>query len=220
MDEQAIFEALCRVHEGPRPAEGPEISLARFLKEAAKSPANDEDEFPDFAAEARRSPVPDAAPIGPGERVGEGGREALMQALLRTVSDYQGLLSRYNRDFDEVFARRARGEPEDDDETLRRLKEAQAVLVKYPVASQAAFAALVREGRSYAKTEEGKRYKRRLSRSPLLAKARTLFEGLARGIVTEHGGALPSTYVDGLLRALDRELEDVLADMGGVGEDL
>ncbi len=102
---------------------------------------------------------------------------------------------------------------------VERLKEAQAVLVKYPVASQAAFAALVREGRSYAKTEEGKRYKRRLSRSPLLAKARTLFEGLARGIVTEHGGALPSTYVDGLLRALDRELEDVLADMGGVGED-
>ncbi|MEO7327857.1 MAG: hypothetical protein ABI193_04725, partial [Minicystis sp.] len=80
-------------------------------------------------------------------------------------------------------------------------------------------AALVREGRRFAKTEEGKRQKRKLARSPMLAKARTLFEGLARGLVTEHGGALPSTYVEALVRALDRELEDVLADLGGVGEE-
>ncbi|MEO7327393.1 MAG: hypothetical protein ABI193_02365, partial [Minicystis sp.] len=106
MDEQAIFEALCRVHVDPRSAESPVISLGRFLAEAAKSPANDEDEFPDFAAEARQTPLP--APFMPSPTpVGEGGRDALIQALLRTLGSYQGLLERYNRDFDEVLARRA-----------------------------------------------------------------------------------------------------------------
>jgi hypothetical protein len=217
MDEEAVFKALCRIHEGAPAEQGPGASFASLLREAANETANDEDDFPDFSEEARRE-----APARPGpapetdEHEGSAtGRDAVMKALLRSLGTYQGLLERYNRDFDAVFEKRARAEPEDDDETIRRLRAAQTILVKYPVASQAAFAALVREGRQFAKTEDGKRWKRRLAASPMLAKARTLFEGLSQGIVAEHGKTLPTTYVEEFLHALDRELEEVLADVGG-----
>ncbi|MEP7123920.1 MAG: hypothetical protein ABJE95_23530 [Byssovorax sp.] len=219
MNEDAVFDALCRIQSDTHAKEGPEASFARFLQEATKGPANDEDDFPDFSKEPACGPSPRSMPEAAEPERGPEGTDALMKALLRTLGTYQGLLERYNRDFDEVFARRARAEPEEDDETIRRLRAAQTILVKYPVASQAAFAALVREGRLFAKTEEGQRWKRRLTPSPMLAKARTLFEGLAKGIVAEQGAALPSTYVEALVHALDRELEGVLADIGGVGSD-
>jgi hypothetical protein len=207
MDPEAVFKALCRVHEDAQAKEGPEAALMRFLRVTEMEPANDEDGFT-----APESPPPnDGATSGPGEK------DAVMGALVRTIGSYQSLLERYNRDFDAVFERRARSEPEDGDETIQRLRGAQAALVKYPVAGQAAFAALVREGRRFAKTAEGEKYKRRLASSPVLAKARTLFEGLANGLVSESGGALPSVYVEQFLHALDRELEGVLADIAGAG---
>lgn len=143
-------------------------------------------------------------------------RDALVRGLHRALGEYHALLARYSRDFDEVFARRARGEAESDDVTLQRLRAAQALLLKYPVASQAAFAALAREGRRFAETEEGMIWKRRLADSPLVAKARTMFEGLSGGLVGEGQGPLPSSYVDAFLRALDRDLETLLAELGGI----
>ncbi|MFO0758855.1 MAG: hypothetical protein U0359_20350 [Byssovorax sp.] len=191
-----------KVRGGPRPV------VARGGEGLAN---DDEDDLPDFTRSFESTRFPDP-------EVRTGGREDVVKALLQMLGQYEGLLQRYQRDFDEVFEKRAAGLPEDDDETVARLRKAQAVLVKYPVASQAAFAALVREGRQFAKTEKGKRLKRQLGRSPMLAKARTLFEGLSRGMVSTQGGALPSSYVDGFVRSLDRALEEVLAEAGGVGD--
>ena len=44
-----------------------------------------------------------------------------------------------------------------DDALLQLMRRAAAVVLKHPVAAQAAFAALVAEGRAFAKTEEGAR---------------------------------------------------------------
>ncbi|MEZ4298146.1 MAG: hypothetical protein R3B70_24555 [Polyangiaceae bacterium] len=185
---------------------------------APNSPSPAADDFPDFAAEPPDPPLPAPPPWPPAAAsplpAGED-RDALVRALLQTLGDYQGLLTRYQRDFDETFARRARAEPESDDASLARLRAAQVLLVKYPLAAQAAFAALVREGQKFAETEEGRTWKQRLSGSPTVARARTLFEGLAGGVAGGEQGNLPSAYVDAFVRALDRDMESVLADLGG-----
>lgn len=233
VDIQAMFEALCRVQSEASANDGPEARLASFARAPGASGApGGEDEFPDFSAD-----LPGAEPLerlampslGREPGAGRGAepdvdappgveRDAIMAALLRALGDYQRLLVRYNREFDEALARRARGETEAGDAVLERLRAAQALLVKYPIAGQAAFHALVREGRRFSETDDGRVLKRRLAGSPLLARARTLFEGLAGGIVSEEGGAVPSAYVDAFLRALDRDLEGVLADLGGAGD--
>ncbi|WP_437963107.1 hypothetical protein WMF04_25550 [Sorangium sp. So ce260] len=233
VDIQAMFEALCRVQSGASANDGPEARLASFAREAGVPGApGGEDEFPDFSADppaAEPLEVPAAPSLGrePGARRGaEHGadapsgveRDAIMAALLRALGDYQRLLTRYSREFDEALARRASGEAEAGDAVLERLRAAQALLVKYPIAGQAAFNALVREGRRFSQTDEGRGWNRRLAGSPLLARARTLFEGLTGGIVSEEGGAVPSAYVDAFLRALDRDLEGVLSDLGGAGD--
>lgn len=213
IDAEAVFEALCKVQERARPDDGPASAIASFLREVGRDERReDRDEFPDFASEPERA---DEA-SGPGESgATTTDPQSVVRALVSTLDSYRALLDRYNRDFDEVFDRRARGEVERDDETIARLREVQRLLVKYPVAGQAAFAALVREGRQFAKTREGREWRRRLAPSPQLAQARTLFEGVARGIVSEGASSLPSTWIDALVQALDRDLERVLAEVEG-----
>jgi hypothetical protein len=219
LDAEAVFEALCKVQEGARPDERPGAALARFLRAVTAERgrgAEAGDDFPDFAQESEHAE--DASALAePGAPPAASKSEAVMDALLSALDGYRGLLDRANRDFDEVFARRARGETERDDETITRLRQAQRLLVKYPVAGQAVFAALVREGRQFAKTREGQAWRRRLAPSPQLAQARTLFEGVARGLVADGASPLPSTWIDALVHALDRDLEGVLEDVEGRG---
>jgi hypothetical protein len=211
-DEQSLFQALCRVHSTIRDTDGPEVAIEVFVREATRTAAGADDDATHPADPARPLPAgtpPSAPPAA------SAGRDAVVEALLQTLGEYRALLNRYSRDFDEAFARRTRDEPEDDDETIRRLCGAQRLLIKYPVAGQAIFSALVREGRRYAKTTDGAAWMARLAGSPALAKARTLFEGLAGGLVGEGSGPLPSTYVDEFVRALDRPLESLLAEVAG-----
>jgi hypothetical protein len=211
-DTRAVFEALCRVERqtagASRPAGDPIDLLLREVGVA--DPA--EDEFPDFEKELARESAPAVAP--PPAAALSDRRDLLVRTLVGALASYRGLLDRTHRALDDTFSRRDGG-GRDDDASVALLREAQAVLVKYPIAAQAAFAALVREGRRFAATEEGRAWKSRLAGSPLVARARTLFEGLAGGLLDEHGGALPSAYVDALVRALDRDLERVLDDLGG-----
>lgn len=218
LDAQAVFEALCRVQ--PRADDGPAAALAQFVREVTRAPADPPgDAFPDFASEPEHADPEDLPPEDPARPVGATKPAAVMDALLAALEGYRGLLDRANRDFDEVFARRARGEADGDDETIARLREAQRLLVKYPIAGQAVFAALVREGRQYAKTREGQSWRRRLAPSPTFAQARTLFEGVARGLVTEGAAPLPSTWIDAVVHALERDLERVLEDVQGAGRE-
>jgi hypothetical protein len=218
LDAEAVFEALCRVQS--RADDGPAVALARFVREVTRSPAAPPgDEFPDFASEREHAEPEEPSREDPTQPVGAVKPVAVMDALLAALEGYRGLLDRANRDFDEVFARRARGEPEADDETIARLRDAQRLLVKYPIAGQAVFAALVREGRQFAKTREGQSWRRRLAPSPTFAQARTLFEGVARGLVTDGAAPLPSTWIDAVVHALERDLERVLEDVQGPGRD-
>lgn len=218
VDVEAVFEALCRVQS--RADDGPALALARFVREVARPPASPPgDDFPDFAGEPEHAEAPEPAADDPARPAGAAKPVEVMDALLAALEGYRGLLDRANRDFDEVFARRARGEPDGDDETIARLRDAQRLLVKYPIAGQAVFAALVREGRQFAKTREGQSWRRRLAPSPTFAQARTLFEGVARGLVTEGAAPLPSTWIDAVVHALERDLERVLEDVQGAGRD-
>jgi hypothetical protein len=211
-DTRAVFEALCSVERQTAGADRPAGNPIDLLLREVGVAAPDEDEFPDF--EKERAPESEPAVAPPPAVGGSDRRDLLVRTLVGALGSYRGLLDRYHRALDDAFPR-GDGAGHDNDAGVTLLREAQAVLVKYPIAAQAAFAALVREGRRFAATEEGRGWKSRLAGSPLVAQARTLFEGLAGGLLNEHGGALPSAYVDALIRALDRDVESVLDDLGG-----
>ncbi|MEM7468268.1 MAG: hypothetical protein AAF387_15465, partial [Pseudomonadota bacterium] len=144
--------------------------------------------------------------------------DSITRALENILDSYQELLENYNKDFTAIQASRQDGALESEDVILKRLREAQLLLLKYPIAGQALYAALIREGRQYAMTEQGGALKSRLENSPALAKARTLFEGVTGGMLAEQNSELPSTYIDGFLGALDRDLEAVLSELGDVDQ--
>ena len=75
----------------------------------------------------------------------------------------------------------------------------QRALLMHPVASQAAFTALVAEGRRFAETEEGRQWRDRLIGSALLRDVRLVFDLSTLGLLEEGAGAtLPSNYLDAL----------------------
>lgn len=212
---ETVVDLLCDIHESGVSGSLPTVDLTKLLKDqfsttgSKTQQARKFDPFPDFAAEFNVDEATADARSLPNH-------QELMSLLQDTLVSYQELLKKYNQDFDLVFANRQSGETETEDQTLTRLKAAQLALVKYPIAGQAIFAALIREGRQFAKTEQGQVIREQLENSPQLAKARTLFEGLNGGVLAEENGDLPSTYIDGFLDALDRDLEIVLGELGGV----
>jgi hypothetical protein len=87
------------------------------------------------------------------------------------------------------------------------------VLMRHPIACQAAYAALVAEGRRYAETEEGERWKQRLSGSELVANLRVIWESLSMTAFAENEEQpLPSFFLDSVVRAATEEgLESLLS---------
>jgi hypothetical protein len=79
------------------------------------------------------------------------------------------------------------------------LRQLQRILLTHPVAAQAAFSALVAEGRRFAATDEGKVWHERLKGSAVLRELRLVFDLSTLGLLEEETGAvLPSTYLDAL----------------------
>jgi hypothetical protein len=98
------------------------------------------------------------------------------------------------------------------DAVERALHAVQRAIFRYPVATKAAFRALVAEGRRYAGTPEGAALHARLQGSPAVAKARLLWDVLSVRAFAEDGDALPEFFVDRLAQALRAEhLEPLLA---------
>jgi len=79
------------------------------------------------------------------------------------------------------------------------LRDLQRVLLKHPVACQAAFTALLAEGRQFAQTAEGHQWQKKLAQSSLLQRARLVFDLSTLGLL-EEGPAnhVPSSYLDAL----------------------
>ncbi|HSJ99779.1 MAG TPA: hypothetical protein VK932_01005 [Kofleriaceae bacterium] len=92
------------------------------------------------------------------------------------------------------------------------VRRAHRILLEHPVAAKAAYAALARQGRAFAATAEGAALRARLVRSRRLGRASLLWRSLTMGMLDElDPGELPATYLDNLLRVVDRaDLEQLL----------
>lgn len=101
---------------------------------------------------------------------------------------------------------------EPEDELARVLVKAQLTLIKHPVAARAAFRAIAAEGRRFAETEDGKRWKKQLSGSELIRRGRSVFELATLGMASESPELLPTQFVDMLSYAAGlADLEPALA---------
>ena len=109
-------------------------------------------------------------------------------------------------------------EPEGyDPEDLQTLKRLRRAIFKYPMATQAAFAALVAEGRRYALTDEGAEWRKRLGHAKATGRARMLWETLSLGTFSDRiEEPLPGALAEALLQTLRRQhLEPLLAKLFG-----
>jgi hypothetical protein len=95
------------------------------------------------------------------------------------------------------------------------VRRAHRVLLEHPVAARAAFAALAEQGRVYAATREGAGLRARLVRSHRLRRASLVWRSLTMGMLDDQDpGELPSTYLDNLIRVIDRpDLEQLLGKL-------
>ena len=93
-----------------------------------------------------------------------------------------------------------------DDELVRILREGQFLILRHPVAAQAALRALVAEGRRFAETAAGRRWKDRLARSELIRRGRMIWQGSVLNMLEENSDTpLPSAFLDALLAAAASE---------------
>jgi hypothetical protein len=89
------------------------------------------------------------------------------------------------------------------------------VLLRHPIAVQAAFAALAAEGRRFAATPEGARCKEDLAASELFDRVRLVWRSLGmHAFVEQPTEILPSFFLDGALRAaVQGKLEPLLSSI-------
>jgi hypothetical protein len=93
-------------------------------------------------------------------------------------------------------------EVREEDGLFAALRQAQRLIVRYPVAAQALFAAAVAEGRAYAQTPEGAALRERLKGSELIRRGRVVWEvGTLNVLEEEPTTLLPSKVMDALARA-------------------
>jgi hypothetical protein len=87
--------------------------------------------------------------------------------------------------------------------------------LRYPIAAQAAFAALAAEGRRFAQTDEGAAWKERLASSKLVAELRVIWDSLGMtAFVEKPTEALPTFFVDGLVNAASSDdVESLLSQV-------
>lgn len=90
------------------------------------------------------------------------------------------------------------------DHALHQLARA---IVKHPIAAQSAYRALVREGRAFAETDEGRRIRGQLARSELVARLRTAWELVTLGMLDDDTppGAIPSVMIEAFVQAVLRD---------------
>jgi hypothetical protein len=88
------------------------------------------------------------------------------------------------------------------DKVLRQLRGA---IVKHPFAAQSLHSALVREGRAYGQTVEGRRLREQLLRSEMVTRLRTAWEVMTFGALGEPTtGALPSLIAEAFVQSVLR----------------
>jgi hypothetical protein len=82
------------------------------------------------------------------------------------------------------------------------LRLLQRAVVKHPIATQAAYSALIREGRAFGETEEGRALREQLQRSELVDRLRTVWDVVTFGMLAEvPGQVIPSVLIEAVARA-------------------
>ncbi len=100
-----------------------------------------------------------------------------------------------------------------DEASLRILQSLQSILLRHPIAFQAAFSALVAEGRAFAETPEGRVLKARLENSSLVQQLRYVFDLTTFSLLEcDSPTLLPSAYIDTLFMLSGHERSDDLLD--------
>lgn len=104
------------------------------------------------------------------------------------------------------------GAPAEADRLIDIVQRAYRILLEHPVAAKIAYTALAEQGRAFAATPEGAELRARLVRSRRLRRASLVWRSLTMGMLDDQDpGELPATYLDNLLRAVDRaDLEQLL----------
>lgn len=111
-----------------------------------------------------------------------------------------------------------RGPPPDggEDELAELLRRVQLVLLQHPVAAQAAFRALMAEGRRFAATPEGAAWKAALAGSDVVRRAPRLWDAVSMSLLEDDAATVvPSAYLEALFRAVkSSDLEGLLGKLG------
>jgi hypothetical protein len=96
------------------------------------------------------------------------------------------------------------GTPAHAGDVVALLHRARLLLLQHPVAAQAAFSALVAEGRRFAATPEGRSQATALAASPLIRHASELWGALGLDMLEEDPNTvLPSAWLDALVRSAE-----------------
>ena len=141
-------------------------------------------------------------------------------ALMEEFLAWRRLAERSRVEDENATAEVERPEPEssepEEDVEIDWMRRAQRALVSHPVATQAAFGALAREGRSFASTEDGRAWARILENAPAVQRLRTLWEAANFTITADEGEApLPSAMIELFVRAAaSGDVDDVAARLG------
>lgn len=104
-------------------------------------------------------------------------------------------------------------EPEDELSTL--LRQLQRLIVRHPAAAQAMFSAFVAEGRAFALSEQGKRWRDRLIGSALIRRGRAVWEvGTLNMLEEDRDVVLPSKLLEAVVNGSSIEaLEPFLSQL-------
>jgi hypothetical protein len=104
-----------------------------------------------------------------------------------------------------------------EDELGDVLREAQLALLRFPRLAQTLLRAFLEEGRRFAATPDGARWRERLSRSELVRRGQAVWDRSPLGMLDQQeGGVVPSMLVDAIVGAV---LSGDLAALGSFFED-
>ena len=101
----------------------------------------------------------------------------------------------------------------DEDELLAWIREAQTWVLRHPVAAQAIYRALVAEGRRFAGTPDGRRWKAKLEASETMRRASAMWgESALNALVDSGDSIIPPSFLDAALGvAMTNGLDSLLA---------
>ncbi|MFI5308068.1 MAG: hypothetical protein ACHQ53_11980 [Polyangiales bacterium] len=100
-----------------------------------------------------------------------------------------------------------------DEQVIALLRELQRAVLLHPEAARALFRALAREGRAFAQTVEGARWKERIASSELVARALLVMQTATLfALEEETAGATPSALVDAIASAAATPGRDALVE--------